>query len=448
MALNTGNKLRIAWFSDLSFDRAESLSTYCSRLLLPEIIKLHEVEVFSDQAWLDKPSSVFDCAPVYHYLTAYKRHAERPFDIFFYQLEDGRAARFVRGHIGLVPGVVWVHDLFCTDLGPEACHTSPWEHTIKQFYDTKLPFSDRDKAPHQLWPKLYRESSLSPVVFFSSRWGLSEFKRMVSDRIESSPGLHLAEELPVPVDPAAFMGSVGGGDVFTIATRSVSGIEGRAHKYLPVLRDLEFDWRLRWVCAEEQRGAVSNLLREFGIDEGRVVLESDLSSSYWGEVVAKSDLALHLHTSPFGHLSPYLQVSLLNSVPSVVAMAAGGGEDLPDSVVFKIVPGMHEARQLAEVIKLVALERARRGQGALGVAGGDFLRAGSDYREVARRLSNRLVEVAPHVSYVVSRWESLAKRARVGLFDEVRELVDGDRGVAWRPYELVVAPALRELGWG
>jgi hypothetical protein len=442
------SRLRIAWFSDLSVGRPESLSTYTTRMLLPELAKEHEIEVFSDQVNLSADQGYLGVG-INHYLNAYKRHRDQPFDLFFYQLEDSKACRFIRGHIGLVPGVVWVHDLFCSDLGPEACHTSPWELSIRQFFDPNLDFSDRQKAPHQLWPRAFRETSLSPVVLFSSKWALSEFSRMVSNRLESSDGMHFSGVVPVPVSlPPQFDRSHAESSQFNIATLSVAGIEGRSHKVLPVLRELNCDWRLTWLIDPQERATAQGLVAEFGISVDRVTFIEERSAERWGKIVAESDLALHLHTSPFGHLAPFLGISLAHECPVITACSAQG-DDLPDSVVFKITPGLHESAQLREILlELIAATEVSNKRYIYGAPGLTYAREYFNPERIARLLSDVLVEQAPQVSYVMDRWRAISKRADKALLSEVRGLVSAGECDVVSAYDSVLAPSLEELGWG
>jgi hypothetical protein len=438
--------LRIAWFSDLSARRSESLSTYCTRLLVPELTKRHAIEIFTDDATATGESAAFG-APVLNYLNAYKRHRDAPFDIFFYQLEDSRACRFIRGHIGLVPGVVWVHDLFCNDLGPEACHTSPWEHTIRQYFYAALDFSDRSKAPHQLWPRAFRETSLCPVVLFSSPWAQSEFKRMVSNRLESGDGLHHSAVLPAPVEAVStFYRPVEG--PFNIATTSVPGIEGRSHKVLPSLHKLKGDWHLTWMIDPHELRSAQELVSEFEIPQERVTFVVERSVTKWANIVGASHVALHLHTSPFGHLAPFIQLSLGCGTPAVVARLAQG-EDFPDDVVFGITPGLHEAAELQAVFEELMSERARQQiSGGYGALGARYISETSGLAVVADRLSQTLSEAAPHVSYVMGRWQAISRRAGGALLNEVRDLVSAGNREVVSAYDSVIAPAVKELGWG
>lgn len=432
--------LRIAWFSDLARGRPESLSAYCSRLLLPELSQRHRIELFSD--------SFSPCEfglPHHHYLNAYKRHRQEPFDLFFYQLEDSRTCRFIRGHIGLMPGVVWVHDLFCKDLGPEACHTSPWEHTISQFYEPALGFSDRSVAPHQLWPRIYREASLCPVVLFSSQWARDEFSRMTSNRLEAAVGGHRSEVVPIPVDSALVNAGLKaqGADVVRIACADVPELEGRMHKVLPALRSLSRPWSLTWMLDPEEIDSARLLVREFGVDDGRVRFVSPRSPETWAAVVRESDLAAYMHVSTFGHLAPYVHISMALGCPTVVARAAQG-EDLPEDVVFHIVPGMHEAAQFLAVVEAVI----SGGVAAYGAPGKRYVQSVGDPAKVGAQLSDILTSSVGDLSIVMERWGALEQRAQAALCEEVRGLVGSPgSGLAVDAFDQVINPSIRELGW-
>lgn len=431
------SRLRIAWFTALSKGKPESVSTYVSRLLLPELSTMHSIEVFSDAL-----SGQEFQLPHHHYLTAYQRHRAEPFDLFFYQVEDGVASRFIRGHIGLVPGVVWVHDLFCRDLGPEACHTSPWEHSIRQFYSADIPFADRSVAPHQLWPRLFREVSLCPIVLFSSQWAHREFSRMTSNRLEAEEGGHHAEVLQIPVQAPHGRQKRAQGETFTVACTSVAGIEGRMHKVLPALKALSTPWNLLWMVDYNEVDAARALAAEFGMPPDSYEIFSPSSSAQWSAVVQNADCALHLHTSVFGHLAPYVQISLAYGCP-VITMQSGQGEDIPDSVACKVVPGTHESAQLTEIFRAFGVADSVD----FGFRGREYALLQFDPSRIVQELSQKLQTWAPQVSYVMNRWGLLRTRAQQALLEEVRELVTGSVVPGVNPFDRVVVPAIRDLGW-
>jgi hypothetical protein len=395
----------------------------------------HDVEIFTDTT----ASTNFGLQSS-HYLTAHRKHQRTPFDIFFYQLEDSKACRFIRGHIGLVPGITWLHDLFYNDLGPEAFHTSPWETTIAQYHDPSVAFYDRSKAPHQLWPRAYRETSLSPVVLFSSPWARNEYRRMVSARLEGLSEEHPAEVLPIPVKaPRQIPARVG--DMLRLASASVTGIEGRMHKVLPALRTLSSPWKLTWMIGSEEVRAAEELVEEFGLSSSVRIVAGRTAES-WRSILVESDVALHLHASVFGRLAPFAQISLSMGVPTVVSLAAQG-EDFPESAVFHVVPGSHEGRQVREIAEVIA----RHGAAACGEKGRRFALEANDPSKLAETLASLLTEWAPHVAYVMDRWERLRQRGQRALLEEVRVLVDKNDQSSMNPFRRVLSDPLRELGW-
>lgn len=429
-------RLRVAWFSDLGLGSSSTeLAAYCSRLLLPELSKHHTIELFSPSF---SPRELE--LPHHHYLNAYKRHREEPFDVFFYQLEDTRGSRFVRSHIGLMPGIVWLHDLYFRDLGPEALHTSPWESNIKQFFNPEVPFLERGVDPHQLCPKAYRETSLAPVVLCSSQWALKEFLRMNSSRLEESEGAHIASCLPVPIRRVDAL-SERSESIFRVACATVTALEGRSHKFLPALSLLDGEWSLAWMVPTGEEDAAHSIAREFGVLD-RVNVISGRSPQVWESVVAESDVALHLHTSPFGHLGPYAHISLAYGCPVVVSWSAGG-EDFPDDAVFCVAPGLHESAQIVEICRAIKA----RGASACGREGKRYIESLCEVSRVAERLSEDLVAWAPRIRPVMERWNHLLDRGRTALFDDVRDLIDAGNGLRVSPFDAIVTSAASDLGW-
>jgi hypothetical protein len=267
---------------------------------------------------------------------------------------------------------------------------------------------------------------------------------MVSNRLEAIDGTHYATVLPVPVAETGVK-ATSHDDTLQIASVSVPGIEGRSHKVLPILRGLTGEWHLRWLVDDAEREGARALLNEFGIPEFRVSMISPRSIEAWSQVVAQSDVALHLHTSPFGHLAPFIQRSLAAGCP-VIAARSAQGEDFPNDVVFQITSGLHESAELRGIVSALLKSTAerRRECGAAGVA---YVRENFGLERIATTLSNTLIENAPHVSHVMDRWQRIGQRAQRVLLEEVRGLVAPKSDIVSSAYDLVITPALRDLGW-
>src|SRR5688572_30705459 len=96
-------KPRLAWVSLLPHDRREktfaSVAAYTSELLLPHLKNSFELELFHEGF---DPYQDYTC---FHYLRLAARHAQHPFDLVFYQIEDGLQGHMTRASIGLLPGI-------------------------------------------------------------------------------------------------------------------------------------------------------------------------------------------------------------------------------------------------------------------------------------------------------------------------------------------------------
>jgi hypothetical protein len=188
-----------------------------------------------------------------------------------------------------------------------------------------------------------------------------------------------------------------------------------------------------------ERDEAEILLSEFGVSE-RVSLIEGMSPQRWEDLLRSSDVALHLRSSPFGHLGPYLQLSMAAGVPAVV-MRYASGEEIPQDAVFSIVPGMHETAQILGVLEALLL----RDPGSLGVAGQLLMRSENEVALVARRTGDLFQSVAPALVGVMARWESLYANAAHALLDEVRGCVDAPVGVMPGSYDTIVAPFVEEF---
>lgn len=429
-------KLRIAWFTHIARpgEPIESLSQYCSDLLIPHLKSQFDIEVFSGLY-----SGAYQGVPRHHYLTAYQRHRAQPFDVFFYQLEDGVVGRFIRTQIGITPGVTWMHDLYLSDLGAEAIHVTPWEQTLTRYFDSTEPFPDRKNPPHQIRPRAFRETALSPMVLTSSQWGKREFDGWVHGRLEYVAGAHRCEYVPMPIPPQPhYQGSRDKATLQVLATGGTD-IAGRAHKFLPALASLKIPWHLTWVVHPLNLDPAALLIQEFGV-EGRVTVIGGATPEEWSALVTTSDIALHIHDTPYLHLGPYIQLSMAAGCPVMVIRAASA-EEIPERVVFSIVPGIHETAQMVGVFEVVA---ENRGKG-LGDAARDYIARECDVAATAERLARYLREAAPALVGVMNRWTEMSTEALDGLIEEIREHIDAPLPGLSSSFDTIVAPLLAEI---
>ena len=429
-------KLRIAWFTHLARpnEAVTTLSQYCSDILLPLMQEEFDIEVFSGLA----PGTHLGI-PRYNTLNAYQRHRARPFDLFFYQVEDGPLGRVVRTQVGVMPGISWMHDTFLSDPGAEGIHTSPWERSVQQMLDLSLPFLERDVLPLQPQPQGYRETSVSPIVLYNSEWAEGTLHRFVSGRFEYASCGHRSEYLPVPVSPIGDARPAGLHRPLQVLALGTTRLEGRAHKFLPALADCKIPAVLTWVIEPAERTDAIRMVQEFGLSERVTIVEGNYPER-WRSLVAQSDVALHLTSNPHGRLSPYLELSMAAGVPTVV-MRSGRGETLPDDVAFSIAPGLHETAQLVGVLEALGKSDAR----VFGKAGQTLVKEQNDPVRVAAVLGSMFRESAPLLANVMKAWEGLYARGEQALMDEIKALTDAPVGGMPGAFETIVAPFVAEL---
>ena len=429
-------KLRIAWFTHLARpnEPVASVSQYCTDILLPLMRDSFEIEVFSGL-----PRGTHQGVPRHNTLNAYQRHRTCPFDIFFYQIENGPLGRAVRTQAGMMPGVAWMHDTRLTDPGAEALHTSPWQRSVRQMLDRALPFMQGNE--YRLPPprEASRETSVSPLVLYTSPWAERTFSRYKSGRYEYASCGHWTDWLPPPVELVEDGRSRDKSRPFEIVAIGTTLLEGRAHKFLPALADFSGPAHLTWVIDPAKRAQALLLIEEFGVSDW-VTLIDQISPDGWRTLVAKSDLALHLSTNSHYRLSPYLEISRAACVPTVV-MRVGREEITSEDVAFVIVPGLHETAQLVGIFEAVSRTDSR----SLGIAGQALVKRENDPVRVAERLGDIFRESAPLLGDVMQAWDGLYQRAEEALLEDIRGLVNAPTGAMPGAYEMIVRPFVEDL---
>lgn len=428
---------RIAWFSPV--DRAhDSLGAYCTSLLLPYLRERFTIEVFSDLSATPNLA-----VPHHHYLNAYKRHRATPFDLFFYMIEDGLPARFTRAHLGLAPGIVWLHDLLLSDLGAEAFHSSPWEYTIAQFSDLSAPFNPRTNPLSPVWPHAYREISLATTVLYSSPVALRDGAHIVTRRIESTPGSHGAVYLPPPIElsvptepPIPATPST---RTLRIAATSRPTVAGQMHHVLEALRSRTTPWHLDWLIDHTEHTAAAALLSEFNV-AASVSVHLGRAPDRWRALLPLADATIHLHNEPFHHIAPYPQLALAAGRPVIVS-GTRGREELPDDITFRIEPGYTVTAQLAAVFDTIV----ERGPAAIGAVGRAYIDHTSRADRIAARLADLFEAERPRHTSLLDRSRAVAENGLAGLHTDIAALLPNDRDRGLTPYESLISPLLSEL---
>jgi hypothetical protein len=268
---------------------------------------------------------------------------------------------------------------------------------------------------------------------------MREFGSFISERIEAYPGGQRVELLPVPVtlgkDPSPQKGT----SVLRLASVGTVNVEDRAYKILPAVNNAQCECHLTWLVDSHEVSRARALIEEFSVGE-QVTLVEGRTVERWREVLGASDVALHMHRSPFGHLAPYLQLSLAAGVPAVVSDAAEGAQ-LPQNCVFRVVPGLTESAELQglfESLSAIPLD-------SIGRRSREFVAAESDLPRVAEKLATIFDQSVPGMKVCMGRWEALQRRASLSLLEEVVTLAgDAPDGCG---AEQILLPVARELGW-
>lgn len=427
-----GQLKRIGWVSPVDTAQ-DSIGAYCTSLLLPLLRQRFDIELFSDLTTTPDLG-----VPHHHHLNAYKRHRTEPFDLFFYLIEDGVHARFTRTHLGIMPGVVWLHDILLSDLGAEAFHSSPWEYTLAQFENPGAPFNRRDNPVSPVWPEAYREISLASTVLYGSPVSLREASRIITRRMETSPGSHRSLYLPPPVElgtAACPIGPPSGESLraLRLAAANRATVAGQMHKVFSALETLDSPWQLDWMVDPTEMPLAEALLAEYGVNRS-VTLHSGRSPAMWHTLLERCVATIHLHHELFHHLSPYLHQSVAAGRPAVVS-ALRGREELPADVVFQVEPGFTVTAQLRAFFDTII--RATD-PGRLGLAGQIYITRTSAPPVIADRLAALFETEIPRHKSLYERWGTLQERGLTALTADLAAAEE-------LPCTHLIAPFVQEL---
>lgn len=428
--MKSAERKRIAWFSPLNTgaEPSSSVSAYCSDELLPLLRERYDIELF--HAGFDP----YRDYPTFHYLSAFSRHRRNPYDFFFYQLEDAKNCNFIRVHLGLMPGVVWFHDFIFSTFGPEPILNSPWRYVVDRFNNPAAAWPERGAELDQVGPLGFREGAWAVTAMFSNPVALAEYRRNITSKLQKSesPG---ESGFFVPTPASSRPRERTRSDAFRIAYCGSPQLEDRAHKLLLALRELRTPYRLQWMIEEAEQPHAQSLLQEFEISSCDLL--PGRTPQRWRELSSTIDCAVHTFFSVYGQPDPYLAISLMAGIPSIVTRF-GSTEYLPENIVLKVDAGDHEATQIEAALKglsqcasVTETERIRRF--ALDLYASE---------QVARELSAAFDRSAQKLSRFGAAWHSFEERALRDLINEapsyMADPADWDR---------LAKPVFEEFGW-
>ena len=429
--------MRIAWFSPLAPDASKA--AYATRVLLPLLERWCEIDLYHDSL------AEFEGRRVHPFLSAFSRHQHTPYDLFFYQLEDGRHSYFSRIHLGVIPGVVWFHDLLLSDYGPEPILNSAWQETVQKFRDRTRPWCAHDMKHTPKGPHAHREAALAGIKIFSSERDHNEYRRCMETSLLPLSARSYYVPLPAPAgSTAAIAEDKAASDTTRVVFCGAPRIEDRAEALLEALlraqqHDTTKKITLTWLIDPSERSEAEALIQESGARG--VTLHEGRTPEIWQTIVRNGDLAIHTRFSVFGQLGPYLNVSLSEGVPSVV-VNFGSGELLPESLVLKISSGRAGVNELRDLITHApSIKRAK---------GSDIATYGRelfDSESIARELLSVFEASAPTLKALHARWGTFEQEAKKTLAHEAQELFENDLFGSGKLQVELLQPVYKELGW-
>lgn len=421
---------RIAWFSPLhrpGEDNA-SIAAYCSGHLVPLLRESFNIDLYT------RGFGDYELGPTHQYLSAFERDRSQPYDILFYQVDDSIYTRFLRVHMGQMPGMVWFHDIVFTTFGPEPILNSPWQAAVSGFHSKQPEWPERGEEIPQVGPYGFRESAYAAQCLFSNPTGLAEFRRNVktslTQQLVPAPAC-----LPMPVDPR--LEKTSAGFTGTIAFAGPPRIEQRIHKILEALRGLEGDYKFIWLLDSTEKAAAEELLREFGISQATLIIGR--SPKRWAEIAAGADIAVHTLFSVYGQPDPYLAQSLVLGLPCIVSRF-GATEYLPDALVFKVQAGNTEATEMQYILRAIfsarGFDRAQRVR--------EFALQRHSRNRIAEELKAYWLNSLATQRAFRQAWKQYEAQAANDLLNEARGLIPAFN---IDPVQRICAPCIQEFKW-
>lgn len=435
----SSGRLRVAWFSPPQqraganpLERRFSKSGYLSEVLLPHITKDCDVELFSAQAGIQ----IGDVTSR-HYLTACSRDSSNKFDVFFYNLENGKQSDFCRLHLGLQPGLCWVHDFTLIDDGPEPILNSPWSWQVDAFSSRKdqLIWPTKKDEFLPVRPQALREVGMSLGVLFSSERDLSHFRALNPARLNKDD---FGQFLPIPLPTPTFEtknswpSREGRGDrALKVACCANPSVESYMHAALRAIAEFSRA-EIVWLIDPEERSRCEGLLSEFGVGKAQIV--EGRTPERWATVLKECDVALHMNFSFYEQMQPWLAFSLAHGVHTIT-LDFSEADFFPNSVAIKVAPGAKVSVQLHAIFEMLEEHSFSRNEMAMV-----FAREQYEASKVAAELHMVLQNFAETSENLRSRWHSFTQLGRRQLLQN--NLLHNDQQHAAACSEI-----FQELGW-
>ena len=365
-----------------------------------------DIEVFSDQ----------QCEGVQHYLTAGYEHSRKPFDLFFHQVESGVAAHFLRTAVGLFPGIVFFHDLYLPDLGPDPLTNSPWSFVadlLKTNPEGSIDWPSRTQEFPRVGPFPEREFALAWGSIFSN-------PRFHQDAINHrlSAAMKKSFFIPMPIQVPTLESTGSNTDTSEHANIVIFGnpfAEDRVQKSLLAIkkisntRPISTTWAVHPTHVSIAKAQVALL----GVPSVQVIPVQSLAD--WTAVASTATVCMHLHYSVFGSLSPFIETSLALEKPVLISDLIDN-RYYPEGAVWTIPPGGNETQYiehtLASILETPALQQNQIGK--------NFVTANNDPTLIVHEFVSMFTACVSSTLFtsLSTRWSSVRHAAHQDLLKD------------------------------
>ena len=248
-----------------------------------------------------------------------------------YSLEELAGSSLIRKLLLEYSGTVLVHDHLFVTSGTE-------------------PEADNLDSDHLLHLEL---TAAKKLIFFNERALNDVVRRLAAG---AAPEIFLSG---MPAAVSRRTDAVPPKDFSIVIIADPGRLEHRAEKILLAVSNLKHQPEIRWLIGDGQTDTAAALATSAGINPGCLRFEPRNPERFF-ELGQSTSAAVLLSNSPFGDLSPYLELSFAAGLATIVSDFSVGAS-LPDELVFKVLPGFSEIGEIAGILaRLADREMCRR----------------------------------------------------------------------------------------
>jgi hypothetical protein len=369
---NVNKKIKIAWFSPIEDLHASvgynfCRSQYFSNLIVPLLIPHCAIDVFTENTY---GAVEYHGARLFNFLSFYEIDKQENYDLCLYHVEDHPLCSWIRLFLGTRPSITLFHDVLFETKPPEPLVKSPWRYTIQNFHDQERELPPSDFFNDILGPFGEREASLCFSAIFTNQWCHREYREYLKrEETESKKTLFQGRSfyLPIPVAESTAPDGKKHTSKYEIQEKIIAlgegtRVEGRAHKILKAVKLLNEKYplkavKVRWMIEQHESERALEIANEIFEDQCVNTIEFLLGRDVatWEETLCGAVAAIHLRHSLYLTASPFLEMSLLHGIPSIVTNFSAF-EYLSDTLVFKITPGIQEVSEVRATLEYLLFE--------------------------------------------------------------------------------------------